>query len=218
MELSKKLLCTIGALVIVALLFLPQPVHAKRGMPEYVVEKSCGQENADGTTVLIAFATNYGRTYKIAEAISETLCADGYRVDIRFAKNLSEEELTEYDAVILGSCIYIEEWHPDALAFLKKYQATLAQKKVAYYCVCALMGMDFENAATLVDEHYILPMYERFPDITPLDVTAFAGAINYRILLPKDWLMLRLMFMPGGDWTDWDAVFAWADKISTLLR
>ena len=215
---KKKLLYCTVAVMTVAMLCLPKTGYAKRGMPDYVAEKSCGQDNAGGAQVLIAFATMYGRTFKVAERIAETLCADGYQVDIRFAKDITDSDLAAYDAVLLGSCIYIEKWHPDAIAFLEKYQAALAQKKVAYYCVCALMGMDSEDAAALVQEHYILPMYERFPDIAPLDIGAFGGAINYRILLPKDWFMLRLMFLPGGDWTDWEAVAAWADTISGLLR
>jgi len=214
----KKLWSVVIVAAAVALLCSPQEGHAKRGMPDYVVETGCGQENTGGAKVLIAFATHYGRTFKIAESLAQTLCEDGYQVDIRFAKNVTEDDLAGYDAVVLGSCIYIERWHEDAIAFLEKYQSALSQKKVAYYCVCALMGMDMEDAAALVEEHYILPMYERFPDIAPVDVTAFGGAINYRILLPRDWIMLRLMFMPGGDWTDWEAVSAWADKLSGLLR
>jgi menaquinone-dependent protoporphyrinogen oxidase len=204
--------------IIGVMLCFPQQGHARRGMPDYVVEESCGQDNAGGKKVLIAFATMYGRTFKVAERISETLCDDGYQVDIRFAKDITGDDLTGYDAVILGSNIYVEKWHDDAIAFLEKYRDTLAQKKIAYYCVSALMGMDFEDAPALVQEHYIDAMYEQFPDIAPLDIAAFAGAINYRILTPRDWFMLRIFFMPGGDWTDWEAVEAWAATISPLLQ
>jgi len=183
-----------------------------------VAEESCGQGNAGGEKVLLAFATMYGRTFKIAERISETLCEDGYQVDLKFAKDITEDDLADYDVVILGSNIYIEEWNKEAIDFLEEHKTELASKKVAYFCVCALLGMDFDDAAALTQEHYIQPMYERFPDIEPLDITAFAGAVNYRIMIAKDWFMMRLMFMPGGDWTDWEAVDTWADKISGLLQ
>ena len=49
-------------------------------------------------------------------------------------------------------------------------------------------------------------------------IGAFAGAVNYRILKPKDWLLLRMVFMPKGDWTDWDAVTEWAENISALFE
>lgn len=215
---KKQFFCGTVALIIGVMICFPQAGYAKRGMPDYVVEESCGQVSTGGAKVLIAFATMYGRTFKIAEGISETLCEDGYQVDIRFAKDITEDDLAAYDAVILGSNIYIEEWNKEALDFLEKYQPTLAQKKVAYYCVCALLGMDFDDAEALTQEHYIQPMYERFPDIEPLDITAFAGAVNYRIMTFRDWIMMRSMFMPGGDWTDWEAVDTWADKISGLLQ
>lgn len=209
----------ITACIFYALLFcISTPAFAKRGLPDYVVETGCGDNNTGGAKVLISFATNYGRTFKIAQQIAEVLCQDGYQVDMRFAKNITESELAGYDAVILGSCIYIEKWHEDATAFLEKYQSMLAGKPVAYFCVNALLGMDIPDVAEMVNEYYIQPMYERYPEIQPRAIGAFAGAINYRILLPKDWLMLRLSFMPGGDWTDGEAVDTWAHDISALLR
>ena len=55
-----------------ALLFAPAAGHAKRGMPDYVVEKSCGDNDTMAVgKVLVAFATYYGSTYQIAEVIAE---------------------------------------------------------------------------------------------------------------------------------------------------
>lgn len=195
---------------------LPASGFAKRGLPESCTETSCGDNNT-GMQVLVAVATNYGSTYNVGKEISEELCSQGFRVDLRFAENILEADLADYEAVIIGSCIYIEEWHEDALSFLESFEQTLAEKQVACYCVCGLLGMDLPSAPDLVDEYYVQPMYERF-DIDPLDVTAFAGAVNYRILLPIDWILLRLMFMPAGDWTDWNEVSTWANMIGGLLQ
>ncbi len=214
---KRNVLLTVTALMILgAMLCFPSAGFAKRGLPDYVVESSCGD---NGTAVLIAIGTKYGRTFKIAERISEILCQDGFQVDIRFVKDVTEEDLSGYDAVILGSCIYIEHWHEDAIAFLDQYESALAAKNVAYYCVNALLGMtNIPDAAEMVDKYYIQPMYEDYPEISPLDIGAFAGAINYRILLWYDWFALRMMLMPGGDWTDWEAVDDWGEKISGMLQ
>lgn len=210
--------CICIALVLACVLFWPAVGAAKRGLPDDIVETSCGADNSDGTRVLIVVGTKYGRTFEIAEEIGEILCTDGYQVDIFFVGNVSSDDLASYGAVIVGSHIYIEAWHEDILAFLEKNESVLGEKSVAYYCVNALEGMDFEDAAELVQEHYIDPMYDAYPEISPLDVKSFAGAINYRILLPKDWIMLRMMFMPGGDWTDWDEVVKWADEMSGQME
>ncbi|MCP4717622.1 MAG: hypothetical protein GY868_21070 [Deltaproteobacteria bacterium] len=217
MKTKNVFLILAAVITISALIFIPSAAIAKRGMPDYVVETNCGDNNTEGSMVLIAIGTNYGRTFKVAEKVAEVLCRDGYRVDIRFAQDVAAADLTYYDAVIAGSCIYIEKWHPDVLGFIEQHQSTLAEKAVAYYCVNGLMGLDYPGAEDIVDEHYIQPMYEQFPEISPLAVGAFAGAVNYRILLPLDWLKLRL-FMPGGDWTDWDSVEAWAEELSTQLE
>jgi len=215
--LTKTLAGACTAVLLACLLLFPAGAAAKRGLPDDVVETSCGEDNTGGSMVLIAVGTRYGRTFKIAEKIGEVLCANGFQVDMRFVQNVAAEDLAYYDAVILGSNIYTEEWNTAALAFLESNRAALAQKQVAYYCVNALLGMDFEDAPELVQEHYLDPMYEEFPEISPLDVKAFAGAVNYRTMLFLDWIMMRLMFMPGGDWTDWDDVGDWAETISLQL-
>lgn len=209
------LVCTLACMC-VALVCAPSASHAKRGMPDYVVEKSCGDTNI-GPSVLLAVATNYGSTYRVADVIAAVLCAQGYKVDLRFAKNVTDADLAGYDAVILGSCIYIEEWHADALAFLENNQGTLATIPLAYYCVNGLLGMNFDTKEELVHEHYLQPMYGRY-NLTPLDVKAFAGAVDYSILKPMDWLMLHLMFMPRGYWTDYAEVVNWAYEVSDLLK
>lgn len=212
-----NLFCSM-ALITGVMIFFPQAGYAKRGMPDYVVETSCGQENTGGEKVLIAFATMYGRTFKIAERISTTLCTDGYQVDIKFAKDITEADLADYDAVILGSNIYIEEWNKEAIDFLEEHKTALVSKRVAYYCVCAILGMDMDGKEKEYAENYITKITTSFPEIVPEDATAFAGAVNYRTMLAKDWFMMRLMVMPAGDWTDWDAVDSWADKISSLMK
>jgi menaquinone-dependent protoporphyrinogen oxidase len=196
--------------------FIPTPSHAKRGMPDYVVEKSYGDNNT-GASVLFAFATNYGSTYKIAEVIAEVLSAEGFKVDLKFADNITGD-LTKYDAVILGSSIYIENWNADAVAFLDDYKTELATKKVAYYCVCGILGMDLGGKEQEYAQNYITKIADSFPEIVPKEAAAFAGAVDYRILNFKDWWLLHLMFMPRGNWTDYSAVVSWAYDVSDKLK
>ena len=199
--------------VVVCALAIPGTALAKRGLPDDCVEMSCGDTNS-GPKVLIAVGTRYGRTLKIGERIANRMCDSGFQVDLRFAGNVTGTELDEYDAVIVGSAIIAEHWHDDAIAFLTDYADDLAAKNVAYYCTCMLIGLtNLGDVADMVQRYYIDPMYIAFPGISPIAIEPFGGTINYRILRFWDWLMLRLFFIPGGDWTDWDHVDEWADDM-----
>ena len=210
-----------AAVLIVAALAvgMPATAFAKRGLPDDCVEMSCGDNNTGGPLALVAVGTRYGRTFKIGERIANRLCAAGYQVDLRFAGNVTGTELAEYDAVVVGGAIIAEEWHEDAIAFLTDFEDDLATKNVAYYCACMLIGLtNLGDVADMVQRYYLDPMYDAFPAIAPIDIEPFGGRINYRILRFWDWLILRLFFIPGGDWTDWEHVDAWADQLALDLQ
>jgi menaquinone-dependent protoporphyrinogen oxidase len=145
------------------------------------------------------------------------LNAEGFKVDLKFADN-DTIDLTNYDAVILGSNIYIEKWNEKAVAFLDTYKTELASKKVAYYCVCMILGMDMGGKEEEYAANYLKQISDGYPEIVPKASAVFAGALNYRILLPKDWLLLHLMFAAPGNWTDYGEVVSWAYELSDKLK
>ncbi|MCX5902475.1 MAG: hypothetical protein NTV89_03180, partial [Proteobacteria bacterium] len=155
--------------------------------------------------------------YRIADVIAEVLSNEGFKVDLKFADN-DTIDLSKYDSVILGSNIYIENWNEKAVAFLEKNKTELASKKVAYYCVCMILGMDLGGKEKEYAANYIKKITTQFPEIVPKDAVAFAGAVDYRILLPKDWLLLHSMFAQPGNWTDYADVVAWAYDVSDKLK
>jgi menaquinone-dependent protoporphyrinogen oxidase len=212
----RKLFVITGCIVCMMLLCLPGLSHAKRGLPDSVVEKSYGDNNT-GARVLVAFATNYGSTYRISDLIAAVLSAEGFKVDLKFVDN-DTIDLSKYDAVILGSNIYIEKWNTKATAFLDKYKTELATKKVAYYCVCMILGMDLGGKEKQYAANYLKLISDGYPEIVPKASTAFAGAVDYRILKPKDWLLLHSMFAQPGNWTDYGEVVLWAYELSDKLK
>jgi len=213
---KKRFLLVCIGIVCAALLCSPATSHAKRGLPDYVVEKSYGDNNT-GDNVLFVVATYYGSTYRIAEVIAEVLSAEGFKVDVKLADTFVGD-IAEYDAVILGSNIYIEDWNDDARAFLDEYQTELAAKKVAYFCVCAVLGSDLGGKEEEYAANYIKKIAGDYPDIVPVADAAFAGAVDYKILKFKDWLLMRLMFMKSGNWTDYAGVVSWAYDLSDKLQ
>ena len=80
----------------------------------------------DGSTtcVLVAFATKHGSTAEIADAIADELRRSGLRVECRPAGEV--RSLAGYDAVVLGSAVYMKRWQHDARRLLHRHARELA--------------------------------------------------------------------------------------------
>jgi menaquinone-dependent protoporphyrinogen oxidase len=78
------------------------------------------------TRVLIAYATKYGATQEIAEAIGAGLLEAGAEVDVRPAKEVHAPG--NYEAVAVGSGVYMGRWHGDGLDFLKRFERELRER------------------------------------------------------------------------------------------
>lgn len=77
-------------------------------------------------TVLVAYASKRGSTAEIAETVAATLRREGLRVCLERCENV--RNLDGYDAVVLGSAVYMKRWRGDARDFLKKHRKPLRQK------------------------------------------------------------------------------------------
>jgi menaquinone-dependent protoporphyrinogen oxidase len=76
-------------------------------------------------TVLVAYASKRGSTAEIAETVAATLRREGLGVCLERAEDA--RSLERYDAVVLGSAVYMERWRGDARHFLKKHRKALRQ-------------------------------------------------------------------------------------------
>jgi menaquinone-dependent protoporphyrinogen oxidase len=76
--------------------------------------------------VLVAYASKHGSTAEIAEAVAETLRGSGLSTDCIEAALVDSVE--PYDAVVLGSAIYMGRWRPHARHFVRKHAEHLAER------------------------------------------------------------------------------------------
>lgn len=76
-------------------------------------------------TVLVAYASKRGSTAEIAETVAATLRRSGLDVDLEPVDRVCS--LEPYDAVVLGSAVYMKRWRGDAKHFLKKHRKALRQ-------------------------------------------------------------------------------------------
>jgi menaquinone-dependent protoporphyrinogen oxidase len=77
-------------------------------------------------TVLVAYASKRGSTREIAETVAATLRREGLGVCLERVEDV--QSLEPYDAVVIGSAVYMKRWRGDARHFLKKHRKALRQK------------------------------------------------------------------------------------------
>ena len=210
-------------LILIGLLLLCPNTFAYPRTPGDLIEISCGKENQNEKKVLIVYDTIHGSTAEVAETIGNDLCTLGFQVDVRFARSVSN--IDTYDAVIVGSSIYRFKWLPDAMRFLNRNQKTLEHIPTAFFIVCSALYQDTPESRIAVKEAFVDPVLEKYPDIEPLSVGLFGGAVDFNTncytLFEKFVLLILgkiLGFTDSADWRNWDAVKAWSEEVGELIR
>jgi menaquinone-dependent protoporphyrinogen oxidase len=181
-------------------------------------ESSCGRENALRKKVLVAYASHCGTTGGVAEAIGRVLCERGAEVDVRLVRNV--EDIAPYQALVIGSAVRSGSWWPDAMEFVVRNRKQLTRTPVAYFLTCLALYRDTE-ATRRVARGYMNPVLEAAPEIKPMDMGLFSGALDYS----KLGFMYRTVMkskmkkqgIPEGDFRDWDAIRSWAGGLCSRL-
>lgn len=87
--------------------------------------------------VLIAYASRAGSTAEVAETVGEALRERGIDADVRSVKNITD--ITEYDALILGSAIWAGRPLPEMVSFMQAQREALTRVPVAYFILCEIL-------------------------------------------------------------------------------
>jgi len=157
--------------------------------------------------VLVTYASKYGSTGGVAEAIGKELCAKGVNADVVLIKNAGN--VSSYQGVVIGSAIYMGKWMSDATDFVNENQSILREIPVAYFLVCMTLSQPTEEKRAQVLS-YTDPILKAAPQIKPVGIGTFAGALNYSNLSWLNKKILKSKGTPEGDFRDWNAIRAWA--------
>jgi len=205
----------IGSLALGSELLSPQNVQAaKVEFPE----SSCGLEKKTGKKVLVAYASFCGTTGGVAKAIGQVLCERGAKVDVRLVKNV--DDITPYEAVIIGSATRSSSWWPEAIEFVERNKEELSRKPVAYFLTCLALYKDTDESRR-VARGYMDPVLKAVPDVKPVDMGFFAGVLDYsKLNLVYRMVMkskMKKRGVPEGDFRDWNAIRSWAKGLCSPL-
>jgi menaquinone-dependent protoporphyrinogen oxidase len=165
------------------------------------------------TTVLVAYATRYGSTQEVAEAVAATLREGGLEVDLQPMREVST--LTAYSAVVLGAPLYMFRWHKDALRFLSRHRQALTGRPVAVFALGPFHDeeKEWQDVRAQLDKELA-----KFPWLAPVAVEIVGGKFDPAKLGFPFNLMPALKQMPASDIRDWTAIRAWASDLAAKLQ
>jgi menaquinone-dependent protoporphyrinogen oxidase len=170
-------------------------------------EGKCGDKMEK--KVLVTYASKYGSTGGVADAIGKELCNREVTTDVALIRNASN--IGSYQGVVIGSAIYMSKWMSEAIDFVKENKEILCKVPVAYFLVCITLSQPTEtNRAKVLS--YMDPILKTVPEIRPVGIGTFAGALDYSNLSWLNKTVLKSKGAPEGDFRDWNAIRTWAQE------
>lgn len=164
-------------------------------------------------TIVVVYATRYGSTREVAEAIGAVLRENGAQVDVRPVNEIAD--LDDYSAVVLGAPFYIGSMLKDAMRFLERHRAALTRMPVAIFALGPVRASDdMAEARGQLDG-----MLAKLGWLKPVAAEMFVGACPARLRLVDKLVTLPpaspLHGVGARDDRDWDAIRAWAASMRT---
>jgi menaquinone-dependent protoporphyrinogen oxidase len=164
-------------------------------------------------SILVTYATSYGSTQEVAEAVAATLREREFVTEIRPMREV--RTLAGFSAVVLGAPLYMFRWHKDARHFLSRHRKTLTKRPVAIFALGPFHDdeKEWKDARAQLDKELA-----KFPWLTPVALEIFGGKFDpARLRFPLKSLP-AIKQMPASDIRDWTAIRAWAGNLDAKLQ
>jgi len=161
-------------------------------------------------TVLVAYATKHGSTQQIAETIGAALRLRGLEADVA---NVGEvEDVARYDAVVLGSAVYVGHWLSNARAFAREHADELADRPTWLFS-SGPVGHPLrppDDDAVQIDEIV--------EETRAKEHRVFPGKLDRSELNCCEWALVFALRVKEGDYRNEGEVSAWAGEIAASLE
>jgi menaquinone-dependent protoporphyrinogen oxidase len=158
--------------------------------------------------VLVTAASKHGATMQIGESIAGVLRQRGCDVEVSPLEHVHDVE--SYDAVVLGSAVYIGHWLADAKRFVSKHQDALASRPVWLFS-----SGPIGEPALPRDEALDIPEMVRLT--AARGHRTFAGKLEREKLSLPERAVVTAVRAQVGDFRDWRDVEDWAAMIADDL-
>lgn len=161
------------------------------------------------TQVLIATASRHGSTFDIADEIARVLARRGCVVVDKAADEV--DSIDRFDAVIVGSAVYMGRWLPEALSFVTRHATELATRSVWLFS----SGPIGDPPQPEGNPQGVAEMVQR---IGALGHRVFPGRLETDRLGLGEKVIAGMLRAPKGDFRDFPAVTGWAGEIADTLN
>ena len=173
-------------------------------------------------SILVAYATKHGSTGGIAERIAERLRAAGLDAEALPVKSV--RDVASYDAVILGSALYMFHWMKEARSFASRNRRAMVGKPVWLFSSGPIeTKLDAQGRGPL-EVSGPKEIDELGEMLQPSDHRVFFGSWSreYRPIGLVERLATAMpaakAAFPDNDLRDWPRIDAWADGIAVELK
>jgi menaquinone-dependent protoporphyrinogen oxidase len=168
-------------------------------------------------SILVAYATRYGSTQEVAEAVADKLRQSRIQVTVQPMKQV--QSLERYDAVVLGAPVYIGKWHKEAHNFLARFKEAVTQRPVAIFALGPIGTDEKEIQGSRSQFEQELALYSW---LKPVSLEMFVGKYDPTKLSFVHNLLTKLPAsplynLPAADNRDWDAIRAWSGQLIETL-
>lgn len=170
-----------------------------------------GEPGRSMASVLVCYASRYGSTREIAECIAEVLHASGIHVDCNPAGR--DVQCAGYDAVVLGSPLYMGKWLVEARELVSRERGPLGRVPVAVFSV----GYSFKDRSDKVLQCGAEALSDIRLYIRPRESAYFPGRVDPGMVSPSDRAILTLARITGGDFRDMEMVRSWAKTLPGIF-
>jgi menaquinone-dependent protoporphyrinogen oxidase len=161
--------------------------------------------------LLVTAASRHGSTAEIATELGKALrgALPGVGVDVVPLSRVAG--LADYDAVVLGSAVYFGRWLDEARWQLTALGPALRERPVWLFSSGPVGDPS-------VPETEPAEVAELAAAVGARAHVVFPGALHRELLGMRERLAVGLVRADDGDYRDWPAVRAWADRIAADLR
>jgi menaquinone-dependent protoporphyrinogen oxidase len=161
--------------------------------------------------VLVCYASRYGSTGEIAEVIAEELEKMGVTTDVTRVEDL--QNIESFNAVVLGSPLYMGKMMPEAREFVHKFRGPLNRLQlyvfVAGYTFRERLAEYLKSGEDAIDA---IRLY-----VNPAETGYFAGRVDPDLVSSPDRAILIMGGVHPGDFRDWDRIKKWAREIGEKI-